>query len=99
MEKFYFLDTDDIFCKSLESRLEDAQEEGLSTITLLEAIPDDITTDFVWCKYKGEVAEKIMCKKAECSFYSSKSGRGVCQHRGKLYLHGNEVTFEVPKSN
>jgi len=32
-----------------------------------------------------------------CPAYTSKSGRGVCELRGKLYEHGNEVVFNVPK--
>lgn len=33
-------------------------------------------------------------KKQE-QLYSSKSGRGVCEHRGQLYLHEEEVIIDV----
>lgn len=96
-EKLYFKDVNDTFCTSLKTRLEDARLDGLKKITLIEAIPDDITSEYVWCTHEGEVSEKDMCRKSECELYSSKSGRGVCEHRGKLYLHGEEVTFDVPQ--
>lgn len=95
-EKLYFSDEDDTFCTSLESRIKYAMLDELDTITLIEAIPDN-EGDYIWCNYEGEATEREMCKKAECSFYSSKSGRGICEHRAKLYLHGEKFTFTVPK--
>jgi hypothetical protein len=95
-EKLYFKDTDDTFCTSLQSRLEDARYEELKTITLVEAIPDDGTNDFVWCTHYMDCLEKNECKKSICQHYSSKSGRGKCENKGNLYLHGEEITFDVP---
>jgi len=57
----------------------------------IEAIPDNDNKDFVWCSYYGEVTERQDCKKSMCSHYTSKSGRGVCSNRGKLYKHGETV--------
>ena len=62
---------------------------------MVKAVKDTDTKDFVWCTHEGEVTERQMCKKAECHYYSSKSGRGVCEHRGQLYLHDEEVVIDV----
>ena len=96
-EKLYFRSTDHTFCSSLESHFDDARDEELTEITLFEAIIDNDNSDYIWCSYQGEVGEREECKKSICSFYSSKSGRGVCEHRGKLFLHGEEVKFDVPQ--
>lgn len=95
-EKLYFKDIDSTTCSSLSDMLNDARLDGLETITLVEAIPDNGTTDMIWCTYNGEVVEKSECKKSLCSYYSSKSGRGTCANRGNLYLHGEEIVFNVP---
>ena len=94
-EKLYFESIDEVFCRPLEYFMHDARIEGLSELKLVEAIRDTDTKDFVWCTHEGEVTEREMCRKSECSFYSSKSGRGVCEHRGKLYHHGEEVVIPV----
>jgi hypothetical protein len=96
-EKLYFRSIDHTTCSSLESHFDDARDEELTKITLVEAVPDDGTNDIVWCTYYGECIDKSECKKTFCSYYSSKSGRGKCEHRGDLYLHGEEVKFDVPE--
>ena len=95
IEKLYFENIDATMCMPLNIHIEDAKLEGLKSITLVEAIPDNVTTDYIWCTAHSEVSERSECKKSNCSAYSSKSGRGVCSNRGKLYLHGEEVTFNV----
>ena len=94
-EQLYFESIDDTFCRPLDWYLHDAKIEGLKEIRLVKAIIDTDTKDFVWCTHEGEVTEREMCTKAECPYYSSKSGRGVCEHRGKLYLHDEEVIIDV----
>ena len=95
MSKLYFKSTDDTMCFSLAYHMDDAKDEELEEITLLEAIPDKDTKDYVWCTYYENVEEKSLCSKMNCPAYTSKSGRGICEHRGKLYTHGDEVTFKV----
>ncbi len=95
-EKLYFKNIDSTTCCSLSDMLDEARCDGLEKITLVEAVPDDGTTDMIWCTHEGECVEKSDCKKSLCSYYSSKSGRGVCENRGSLYLHGEEITFDVP---
>ena len=93
--KMYFKSEEDSFCSDLECFLIDAEHEGLKEIELVEAIPDNGNNDIVWCTYHGATEEKDLCRKAHCSYYSSKSGRGKCEHKGNLYLHGNKVKFKI----
>ena len=93
--QLYFASIDDTSCHPLEYYINDAKLEGLSEITLVKADPDDGTTDFIWCTYHGDCVEHNECKKSLCNYYESKSGRGVCKHRGKLYLHGEEQIFKI----
>lgn len=93
--KLYFQSVDDTFCSPLESHLQDARNEGLEQVTLIEAVPDKDNPDFIWCMQQGECVERHMCKKDQCEDYESKSGRGVCSNRGNLYQHGDEVSFNV----
>lgn len=94
----YFASVDDTYCKPLEDHLHDAKIEGLTEITLLEAVPDT-EKDSIWCTYLGEVEQRNECKKSFCSYYSSKSGKGICEHRGNLYWPGEEITFQVPQES
>lgn len=92
--KMYFKNIDSTNCFNLQEHLNEAKDEGLNKITLVEAIPDDNTNSFIWCSIY-DVVEKSDCKKSLCPRYESKSGRGVCSNKGSLYLHGEEVTFDV----
>lgn len=94
-EKLYFKSIDDTTCHSLDCHMEDAKLEKLKSITLVEAIPDKDTKDHIWCTHYENTEEKNQCRKSFCPAYESKSGRGVCIHRGNLYQHGEEVTFKV----
>lgn len=93
MEKLYFIDEDSNHCYSLQQHLEEADNSD-TEITLIEAIPDDGTADFIWC-HVHEAVEKCDCTKKLCKDYHSKSGRGKCDNKGKLYLHGERVTFKT----
>lgn len=95
MEKLYFRSIDDTICETLEDIISDAKLDGLTEITVVEALPDDGTHGFIWCTVNGECIEQSECKKSQCSSYASTSGRGRCQNKGKLYLHGEERTFKI----
>ncbi len=95
-EKLYFKSIDDTFCSSLESHLDEAKYEELKEIKLIEAIPDNDNSHYIWCTHHDEVTEMSDCKKYICSYYESKSGRGKCKNKGKFFMHGEEVTFAVP---
>ncbi len=94
MEKLYFRDEDSNHCYSLEEHLREAKQDDLKDVELIEAIPDDGTSDYIWCHVLDAV-EKSQCSKKCCSYYESKSGRGRCDNKGSLYLHGEKKTFKV----
>lgn len=93
--KLYFKNEYSEICETLEDLLNQAKEDEVDEITLVEAEEDDRTTDMIWCTYHGECVEKSECKKSLCSNYESKSGRGRCSNKGQLYLHGESVKFNV----
>lgn len=93
--KLYFRNEDSTNCETLDDILNDAKDDGLKEITVLQAIPDNGFSGNIWCMHLGEVYDKSECNKKECCYYSSKSGRGVCESRGKLYLHGEKETFKI----
>lgn len=95
--KLYFKGEDSTFCYPLQDHIDEAKEEGLSEIELIEAIPAP-QEDQVWCTYYGDVVERNECKKSECEHYSSKNGRGVCENRGSYFLHGEKTTFNIRTS-
>jgi hypothetical protein len=47
-EKLYFRSIDHTTCSSLESHFDDARDEELTKITLVEAVPDDGTNGGDW---------------------------------------------------
>ena len=81
--------------KIVPLRFAEAKKAGKDEFTLFKAIPDNNNPHYVWCTHYMEVGERSECKKSICPHYESKSGRGVCQHRGNFFLHGKEVTFKV----
>lgn len=91
----YFENEDSTNCYDLKDHLNNARIEELKEITLLEAVPDNDNSDYIWCTYLGEVGERGECRKSFCAYYESKSGRGVCSHRGNLFLHGDAINFNV----
>lgn len=94
-DKLYFANEDATMCVPLSEHIHDAKAEGLKEIELMEAIPDNSISEFVWCSYDGEVVDRGGCTKSECSSYYTKSGRGACSFRGQLYTHGTKVKFTV----
>lgn len=94
-DKMFFSSVDENHCYPLCVHLDNAIDSMEETITLIEAIPAGKNTGMHWCKEFGEVVEHFDCTKAACSSYTSKSGRGVCKNRGKLYEHGAEININV----
>lgn len=97
-KKKYFRNIDDTFCQSLEDIFADARYDELEEIIVLEAIPDNDSSGYIWCTHQGEVTEKSDCRKSICPWYSSKSGRGKCESKGQLYMHGEQIKFKVPEN-
>lgn len=92
-EKLYFLDTSSEICYPLDRfSLEELEEVDYE---IYGAIPfNDNDTYYVFCSLYGEITEREFCKKSECKDYVSKSGRGVCSHRGKLFKKGEKVNVK-----
>ena len=93
-DKFYFESIESETCYPLPYHIEDAKFQGLKEITLIEANEDNID-GIIWCGAMEATGDKSECNKKKCSLYHSKSGRGVCSHRGNLYEYGEEVTFKI----
>jgi len=87
-EQFYFRDDFSENAYPLAHFIEKAKKEGLEEITLFEAIPENNNPHFIYCCYVGEVGDRDECSKSRCDYYKSKSGRGVCRYRGKLFTKG-----------
>ena len=92
--KLYFRDVDSTNCETLEGILHDAKLDGLTEVTVLEADPDQHTSEYIWCQIY-DCVQRGDCGKSVCSRYESKSGRVKCKHKGQLYFHGKEVTFKL----
>ena len=91
-QKLYFLDNSSERCYPLDRfSLEELEEVDYE---IYEAIPDNNNKDFIYCSLDGEVGDREFCKKSECKDYTSKSGRGVCSHRGKLFEVGEKVNVK-----
>lgn len=94
-EQFYFRNEDAEHAYPLSHFIEKAKEEGLKEITIIEAIPDNDNKDYIYCKLAGEVGDRSECCKNQCDSYKSKSGKGVCVHRGRLCGFGEEQKIKV----
>ena len=92
-EKLYFLDTSSDLCHPLDYfDLEELEEVDYE---LYKAIPcNDWGSYYVFCSLDREITEREFCKKSQCKDYTSKSGRGVCSHRGKLFEFGEKVNVK-----
>ena len=91
-KKLYFLDSSSELCHSLDYfDLEELEEVDYE---IHEAIPDNDNKCYVFCSLEGTVGDRETCKKSQCRGYTSKSGRGVCSHRGKLFEFGEKVNVK-----
>ena len=92
--KRYFENINANICYPLNYFTEEANENNLKEITLIEAIPDFSNEDHIWCTYMGEVGEKNECNKSSCDAWTKGKGN-VCDHRGKLYSHGEPIILKI----
>ena len=91
-EKLYFLESSSVRCYPLDYFSSEELEEV--DYEIYEAIPDNDNKDFIYCSLDGEVGGREFCKKSQCKDYTSKSGRGICSHRGKLFEFGEKVNVK-----
>jgi hypothetical protein len=94
MKKLYFENEDATECYSLDYFMEIAKSDGVKEISVLKAIKDTKEKFFIWCGLYDDVVGKNDCGKSNCDAYVK--GRGnTCVNKGKLYTHGDSVTFKV----
>lgn len=95
-DKLYFKSEDSNFCYPLDDHLSEARHEGVDEVELIEAVysPNE---DHIWCSYFGDAVDRSDCRKSECAYYASKSGRGVCKNRGHYFLYGEKKIFKTGK--
>jgi len=94
MEKYYFENEDAEVCYPLSYFTDRAKESGLKEISILEAVPDFRNKEFVWCGWDDSCTYMSDCKKSVCSAWTKGKGN-MCDHRGKLYAHGDSVTIKI----
>lgn len=95
IEKLYFKNEDDNFCCPLEDHINEAKENGLDEIELIEAIPSK-EKGYIWCTYYASVVEQPQCCKAECERWERYKNSNLCYNRGQLFSFGEKVKFKVP---
>ena len=84
--KLYFRDIDSEFCYPLGDHIAEAIDDELEEVTLVEAVPDFDNKDYIWCTIDGVCVERSECKKAYCTGYQSKSGRGIMGAKRKKQM-------------
>ena len=94
-EKLYFKNEDDNFCCHLEDHINEAKEEGLDEIELIEAVPSK-EKGYYWCTHYANVVEQGQCCKAECERWERYKNSNLCYNRGQLFYFGEKVKFKVP---
>lgn len=92
-KKYYFRNEDESFCFPLQHHLEEAREERINEVILMEAIPNFHNPEYVWCSDAACIEDKSQCNKY-CDGYNPVRGKG-CASKGHLFVHGNKVIFDV----
>jgi hypothetical protein len=93
--KFYFENEDAETAHSEEYFQEQMKSEGITEITVLEAIPvPHSKSDFVYCMEADTCYEKSECGK-QCESYKPNNGKnGKCEFRGQYCDFGEETIFK-----
>ena len=90
----YFNGNDNI-CYPLEYHLDEAKENGVTSIELVQADLDKTKNKYMaWCSEYCHQIYKSECNKIECGYFEQGIGR-FCNFRGKLYTRGVKVIFDV----
>jgi len=95
-KKQYFLDEDSNTCHPLDFHIENAKQEKLNEIELIEAIPDLDNPEFIWCSEMTTVIEHTECNN-HCPYYKAVE-QNICDLRGELHDFGETITFNVDTS-
>lgn len=100
MEKYFFENSDSEVCYNKKYFDIHMQEEGLTEMSVFEAIPDKIKGIF-WCrkhKFCGDDST-VTCGK-QCKEYAPRNGRsGCCKfYSTGIYIQGDKVKI-TPTNN
>lgn len=93
--KLYFGNEDSNNCYCLEDHINEAKEDGLNEVELIEAVQDDSVKHFCWCTYLGDCIERSECSKKFCDMYKKPEKGNACANRGQFYSFGEKVRFDV----
>ena len=98
--QFYFEDSHDENCYSLDYFIEKAEEE-IKELILYPAIPERISGTF-WCKMHAFCGDDTTdtCGK-QCKEYDPRNGKSGCckNHSSWLYYHGEPIKINLPTNN
>lgn len=95
-KKLYFENEDANTAHSENYFQEQMKEEGITEMTVIEAIPIPYSkADYVWCNEVEECYEKSECGK-RCATYKPNNGKnGKCEFRGQYCEFGEEVILKL----
>ena len=93
--KRYFETVDAKLCYPESYFQDEMRDNGLTEMTVLEAIPmKSSETDYMWCKENEAAGEKGECGRF-CDAYEPRNGKsGMCKHQGRLNDFGEEVILK-----
>ena len=93
--KYYYRTTEELICWPLSHHIDCAKSEGLTEVTLYEAIPEKMD-GFFFCQHYSEVGEAGNCGK-KCEGYKPRNGKsGRCRyHDNRGFTQGEIKTFKV----
>lgn len=96
MGKRYFENEDACFAYSEDYFKDQMRDEGLTEMTVLEAIPmKSSEIGYMWCKKSQSAGVKGECGR-ECLDYEPRNGKsGMCKNQGRFFMHGDEVTLKL----
>ena len=92
--KLYFKNEDSTHCYPLADHINEAKDEMLDEIELIEAIPSK-EKGYIWCTHYADVIQQSECRKTECSYWERYKNSKICINRGKLFTSGEKVKFKV----
>jgi len=95
--KIYFENEDANMAHSEEWFQDLMKEEGLTEMTVMEAIRiPHYKAEFVWCKDADDACEKSECNKRNCESYKPKNGKnGRCINVGQYCDFGDNVVLKL----
>ena len=94
--KFYFKNVYSEVCYEFDYHLNEAIDNNLTEINLVEAIPIKIS-GICWCSENEATVDLCSCNKTYCESYAPKINKtnGICCYRGRLFEKGKNINFKI----